>query len=147
MTPKPTLSPQKKKLRISQSSPTVATAYPTQSLNLLMCPPVSECCSTKLGHLHCKFTFKGRCVILWPFLTYIHIHVILLKDTFWVGTKLSKWLKFHKTNPNFPALLPFQPRMMSVFAHFSNDLFNGSWMTVLRSQESELAGSIQKEMA
>lgn len=39
MTPKPTLSPQKKKLRISQSSPTVTTAYPTQSLNLLVCPP------------------------------------------------------------------------------------------------------------
>ena len=82
-----------------------------------------------------------------PFLTYIHIHVILLKDTFWVGTELSKWLKFHKTNPNFPTLLPFQPRIMSIFAHFGNDLFNGSWMTVLRSQESELAGSIYKEMA
>ena len=139
--------PQKKKLRISWSSLTLATPYPTQSLNLLVHLLHLWMLFYQLGSLM-LYTFKVRHIILWPFWTYILIHGVLLKDPLWVGTENfgSGWSSM-RPSPIFLLLSLVNLEWCLFLLIFSNDLFIGSWMTVLRNQESEQADSIQKEMA
>ena len=144
-TPNPAPLPLEGKTQNFLGQPPLATPYPTRSLDLSVCLPL---CMLFYRATTCRWrSFRARCAILWPFLTCIHIRVLLKKRQFlsWHGEH-GEWLKFHETNPNFPISLSlFNLEGFLVLLIFTSDLFNGSRMTVSYNQKGEQTGSIQKK--